>query len=382
MRLMIDCFKLIKGKGKSIGIYNVALGIVRNLGRINKSNNNSPVEIMVLGNKFNKVDFDVKGIRFVEVEKLNPLNKFHLVFWELIGVTRMCKKLNADKVFYPRGFSSLVHDVYDVVLIHDCIPFYYNEFFSKYINKIENAYILWRLKESARNSKKIITISQASKNDIIKYCGVDETKIIVINNGFESFTRMGEENEKIDTEYICAMTSNLPHKNARGVICSYIEYCKISAHPIDLVIIGLEDISCYDIPSNIREKIRCYKFIKSDEEMHKLIGGSQVFMFLSLKEGFGLPPIEAMQLEVPVICSNVSSLTEVVGDAALMVDYNDYRSIAYNLNRVLTNKKIKEKMRKKGNINIKRFSWDYCSAKYWDELVNEEGESIYESDRD
>ena len=153
MRLVIDCFKLIKGKGKSIGIYNVALGIVRNLGRINKSNNNSPVEIMVLGNKFNKVDFDVKGIRFVEVEKLNPLNKFHLVFWELIGVTRMCKKLNADKVFYPRGFSSLVHDVYDVVLIHDCIPFYYNEFFSKYINKIENAYILWRLKESARNSK-------------------------------------------------------------------------------------------------------------------------------------------------------------------------------------------------------------------------------------
>lgn len=270
MRLVIDCFKLIKGTGKSIGIYNVAQGIVKHLGEMNSASETKKKEILVLENKENQEDFDVPGVKFVEIKKYDPRNRIQVVLWELFYVSRVCKKLKADRVFFPRGYTALTHPIYDIVLIHDLIPFYYDEHFPGVFNKVENAYIMGRLKQSARSAKKVITISQASKEDIIKYCGVDEDKIIVINNACEAINVEVENSKK---PYICAMTSGLPHKNAKGVIESYARYCEIAENPIDLVVIGLKDTSEFDIPDDVRSRITCYKFIKSNDEMYKVIGG-------------------------------------------------------------------------------------------------------------
>ena len=375
MRLVIDCFKLIKGTGKSIGIYNVALGIVRHMGEMNTAinkdthseNNTESVEILVLGNKENREDFDVPGIKFVEIKKFNPKNKTQILMWELFYVSKVCKKLKADRVFFPRGYAALTHPVYDIVLIHDLIPFYYNENFPGVFNKAENAYIMKRLKKSARSAKKIITISQASKADIIKYCDVDEKKIVVINNACKEIDL---EINKADNSYICAMTSELPHKNAKGVIESYIEYCKMAENPLKLVVIGLQDTSGFDISEKIRKNITCYKFIKSDEDMYKIIGASEVFLFLSLIEGFGLPPVEAMQLGVPVICSNTSSLPEVVNNSAVLVNPSDCNDVAKKIHDLCTSVEMRESLISSGKENIKRFSWDIIAKLYWKTLMN------------
>lgn len=367
MRLVIDCFKLVKGKGKSIGIYNVALGIVRHLGEINSNHISDGIEIVVLGNNINRNDFDVKGIKFIEVKNYNPFNKMHLVFWELLGVTRMLEKLKADKVFFPRGFSALTHTVNDIVLVHDYIPFYYNEYFPGYLNRIENAYVMWRLKASVKNSKKIITISQASKEDIVKYSGVDEKKIVVIHNGCEELENKFDK--IITAKYICAMTSKLPHKNAKGIIQSYIEYCKIVKNPLDLVIIGLHDTNEFDVPNNIRDKIKCYRYVESNDELHRIIAGSEVFLFLSLVEGFGLPPVEAIQLGIPVICSNVRSLQEIVGEVAITVDPTNYAEVAHSIANVLADNTISAKVKKESLIIKENFSWKKASKRYWEELI-------------
>ena len=365
MRLVIDCFKLIKGTGKSIGIYNVASGIVKHLGKMNNDTETQKIEILVLGNKENRKDFDVSGVEFVEITNYDPNNKIQIVLWELFYVSKVCKKLKADRVFFPRGYTALNHPIYDIVLIHDLIPFYYNENIHNAFNKIENAYIMARLKQSAKSAKKIITISQASKADIIKYCEVNENKIVVINNACE---KVNVRVEKTGKPYICAMTSSLPHKNAKGVAASYAKYCEIADKPLDLVIIGLSDTNDFYISDDVRSKITCYKYINNNDELYKIIGGSEVFLFLSLIEGFGLPPIEAMLLRVPVICSNTSSLPEVVGNAAILVDPNDYDSVAEKLKYLLSDEDSRMHLIKKGEKNISRFSWNSCSKAYWKEL--------------
>lgn len=374
MRLVIDCFKLIKGTGKSIGIYNVAQGIVKHIGEMNCTSKVPKAEIVVLGNKENREDFNKPGIVFYEVKNCNPRSKFQVVLWELFYVSRVCKRLKADRVFFPRGYTALTHPTYDVVLIHDLIPYYYHEHFPGVFNRLENAYIMKRLKQSARSARKIITISEASKEDIIRYCGVDEDKISVIHNACEE---VNLRIEKAGEPYICAMTSALPHKNAKGIIESYRRYCEITNAPLNLVVIGLPDTGAYDIPDEIRSRIICYKYIKSTEDMYRLIGGAEIFLFLSLIEGFGLPPIEAMQLKVPVICSNTSSLPEVAGDAAIMVDPNDYDRVAIELDRLAQDPKKRHKLIEKGLINAERFSWETRTELYWRALIKN-GEEVTE----
>lgn len=375
VRVVIDCFKQVKGAGKSIGIYNVALSLVGNLSIEKVKTDVSEVkesEIVVLGNRYNRDDYDISGIQFVEITNYDPLNKIQCVLWELFGVSKVCKKLKADKVLFPRGYCALTHPIEDIVLIHDLIPFYYDEYFPSVFNKLENAYIMNRLKHSARTAKQIITISEASKMDIIKYCGVNEDKIAVIYNACNAVDYVVHRDTGV-APYICAMTSELPHKNAVGILKSYEEYRKLSSSPIDLHVIGIDENYKADINKETKRHIHFHKFIKNNDDMYRLISNAEMFLFLSLIEGFGLPPIEAMQLDVPVICSNTSSLPEVVGDAAILVDPKDYRQVGEKIFMLQDDADLKHELVKKGKENVKRFSGYERAKLYWGSILNERG---------
>lgn len=371
MRIVIDCFKQVKGAGKSIGIYNVAHSMIQNLILERSRTENEQIrnaEIVVLGNQHNACDFQMDGVKFVEIQKFDPLNKIHCVLWELFEVSRVCKKLKADRVLFPRGFCALTHPVKDIVMIHDLIPFYYDEHFPGVFGKLENAYIMNRLKASAKTADRVLTISEASKRDILKYCGVLEDKITVVHNACNAIS-FDEEKLPQEKPYICAVTSGLPHKNARGILESYKKYCEVASDPIDLVVIGIADTSACELPDVVKEKITCHKFIKSNQDMYRIINNSTVFLFLSLVEGFGLPPIEAMQLRVPVICSNVSSLPEVVGDAAVLVDPMCPEAVAEKLDSLIRDGQQQVELTEKGVQNVKRFSWETRAKLYWEELL-------------
>ena len=119
MKLVIDCFKLVKGNGKSIGIYNLTKNLVLNLAKYK----NSQDKIIVLGTKYNREDFDIPGVKFVSV-KYNPKNKLVCIIWELYLVNEALKKIRADKVLFPRGFAPMKKVCKEYVIIHDMIPFY------------------------------------------------------------------------------------------------------------------------------------------------------------------------------------------------------------------------------------------------------------------
>jgi glycosyltransferase involved in cell wall biosynthesis len=357
LKLVIDCFKLVKGAGKSIGIYNLALNLVRELSKDGNRDNC----IVVLGNPYNKKDFNIHGIEFIEINK-NPLNKVTCILWELFEVSVISRRLGADKVLFPRGYASMLHLTQEYVIIHDMISFYYNENYPSYFNRLENFYIMWRLKASARKADRVITISQASKNDILKYSHTDGERITVIYNGYNPVINISFKEP--DSDYMVAVTSSLPHKNAEGIVKSYVEYYRLTKNPLPLTIVGISDISKYEVDENIKRNITCIKYIEKNEDLYQLIYGAKLFLFLSLAEGFGFPPIEAMQLGTPVICSDRSSLPEVVGDGAVLVNPDDYSAVAYKIKEVLDAAFDRKDICERGKINSERFNWNLIGNKY------------------
>ncbi len=391
MNLVIDCFKLVKGAGKSIGIYNLAKSVTEHLGgkaeeEIASGGKADKVlhTVIVFGNAHNKEDFDVPGVTFVEM-KGNPLNKIYCILWELFLVKKYAKRYQADRVLFPRGYRPIGRKgslgrcrggrkIRDTVIIHDLIPFYYDQHYPGFFNRLENAYIMYRLKISMKKADGIITISEYSKEDIMDKVPGCGKKIKVIYNGMNDVSfrpeRKGAKKEK--KEYIVAMTSGLPHKNARGVLRAYEAYRRRTDRPLDLVVVGIEDTSAYkEMGAEAASHVTCYKFFKAFDEMCRVVAGAKAYLFLSYMEGFGFPPLEAMQLGVPVVCSDRASLPEVVADAGVLVDPDDLGGVADALVKVTGEEETRKELVRKGYENIKRFSWDSRTDLYWKELFHE-----------
>lgn len=366
MILVVDCFKLVRGAGKSIGIYNLALNLVRNLVEEKAGTKDSEIKqcrIVVLGNAYNEKEFNIPGVEFVCIEH-NPLNKLRCIWWELFEVSFAARKYHADKMIHPRGYAPILKMTKEYIVVHDMIPFYYDEHYKGYFNRLENFYIMWRLKASIQSCDRVITISEASCKDILNRVKVPKSKISVIYNGYNKITELPECVDK--SNYIIAVTSKLPHKNAKGIIEAYEVYFKQCEHPLQLRIIGIGDVEQYALEPQAKENIKCYQYIESNEEMHRMIAEAKIFLFLSLIEGFGFPPVEAMQLGTPVVCSKMSSLPEVVGDAAMLVDPCKPDEVADALVKLQNDANKQQELIVKGYHNVERFSWDKTANKYAD----------------
>lgn len=366
MILVVDCYKLVRGAGKSIGIYNLALNLVRNLVEEKTGTKDSEIKqcrIVVLGNAYNEEEFNIPGVEFVCIEH-DPLNKLRCIWWELFEVSFAARKYHADKMIHPRGYAPILKMTKEYIVVHDMIPFYYDKHYKGYFNRLENFYIMWRLKASIRSCDRVITISEASCKDILNRVKVPKSKISVIYNGYNKITELPECVDK--SNYIIAVTSKLPHKNAKGIIEAYEVYFKQCEHPLQLRIIGIGDVEQYALEPQAKENIKCYQYIESNEEMHRMIAEAKIFLFLSLIEGFGFPPVEAMQLGTPVVCSKMSSLPEVVGDAAILVDPCEPDEVADALVKLQNDANKQQELIVKGYHNVERFSWDKTANKYAD----------------
>lgn len=234
---------------------------------------------------------------------------------------------------------------------------------------MENAYIMSRLKASMKHADRIITISEFSRQEIDSMCPGSGSRVKVIYNGLNRMENSGGNCAlSPDGPYIYATASGLPHKNAAGVLKTYDMYFHQAAEPARLVVVGIPGTEGYEISEEAAACVTCYKYIERTEDMHSLLAGARAFLFLSLIEGFGFPPLEAMQLGVPVVCSDRTALTEVVSDAGLLTDPENYEQTVECLNRVLEEEELRKSLVRKGYANVKRFDWDSRITAYWEEL--------------
>ena len=270
-----------------------------------------------------------------------------------------------DLVYIP-NFALILFTFKPIVsVIHDMIEFKVDEKFS-WPRMVYRKNIVPRM---AKISRKIITVSNNSKKDILELCGVDEAKIEVIYDAVSNeFDKYPEKTSKSNSNYILYVgTVDFPGKNVHGVIKAFELFKNKSDIDLKLIICGMPGKGFEHIEQMIKESVAkkdiLYKGYVTDEELVGIYKNAKCFLFMSFYEGFGLPVLEAMKMGVPVITSNCSSLPEVAGNAAILCDPADILSISEAIEKIITDDKVRNNLVEMGHQNIKRFSWESSAQK-------------------
>ncbi len=304
--------------------------------------------------------------------------KWHYVvfsskLWTLLGISRklLGNRNKIDVFFSPTHYLPFYAPCPSVISIFDVSYLHFPRLFKK---KDLNQLKLWG-GFSIRRASKIITISKSTKSDIIKAYSIDTSKVEVIYPGIKSefqnskseinlkFKMQNSKSFKekfgIEGEYILFVGTLQPRKNIANLIEAF---SIIENKNIKLVIVGkrgwmYEDILNSPKKYEISDRVKFLNDV-TDEDLPNFYKNAICFILPSLYEGFGLPVLEAMKYGCPVLTSNISSLPEVGGDAALYFDPQSTQDIAEKIDKVVSDEKLRSEMIKKGYEQVKKFSWE------------------------
>ncbi len=258
-----------------------------------------------------------------------------------------------------------------VATLMDAIPLSHPEWVRRRFRETKN--LFWR--RSACWATHIVTISEYSKREIVTHFGVADEKISVIPLGVDerwfrpvSADLKRQTMKKLDLpdKFFLFVGTLQPRKNVARVIEAYRSLPQYVQNQIPLVIVGQAGWECDDIVSVLiartyGKSVRWLNYLP-DDDLLAIMAQAVALVFPSLYEGFGLPVLEAFAAGTPVITSNGSSLPEVAGDAARLVDPTDPTSIAEAMLEVLENSVLSERLRTKGRTRALTYTWDRTTA--------------------
>lgn len=235
------------------------------------------------------------------------------------------------------------------------------------------AYMEKEMERSCRRADLIITISEFSKNEIIKYMNVDPDKIAVVPCGIdhavfhdkikEEAVKQVKEIYHLGEQYFLYLGTLEPRKNIPLIIRAYHELYKRNGSSIPkLVLVGKRGWGYDEIFALIQElelqNMVLFPGYVSEADKPAMLRGAVCFLFPSLYEGFGIPPLEAMACGTPVIVSDAASLPEVVGEGGIQVSYDDYEAMSSYMERLSMDDEYREQWSKSGVEQAARFSWE------------------------
>ncbi len=287
------------------------------------------------------------------------------IFWEQIVLPLYSRKDRLDLFHYTDHTISLVQGARPVIItVHDLAYIRFPWLFDK-SSQIYKQHINER---AIRNADIIIVPSYSTKKDLTYLFGIRREKIKVISHGVESRFRHISNVEvyrlrnNLPTKMILTVGTLEPRKNIVTLIKAFKELRERGLEDYKLVVAG--DKRCYvkqlldEIKSNNLEQAILFPGAVRDKDLPLLYNCAKIFVYPSLYEGFGLPPLEAMACGIPVITSNTSSLPEVVGGAGIMVDPTDVSSLCDSMYDLLQDRKLWHSMRNMGLERSKLFSWE------------------------
>jgi len=287
------------------------------------------------------------------------------ILWEQIILPVYSMKDRLDLFHYTDHALSLFQTTRPTIItVHDIA--YVR--FPNLLNKSRQIYKKNILRVSIERADIIVADSFSTKRDIIKYYGVEEEKIKVVHLGVESRFRPISNVEEyrqrnnLPSKIILNVGTLEPRKNVVTLIKAFKKLKEKGCKDYKLVIAGergwlYRQIFKEATLGNIEQEI-LFLGVVSDDDLPQLYNCADIFVYPSLYEGFGLPPLEAMACGIPVITSNTSSLPEVVGDAGIMVNPTDVNSLCEVMYSVLTDKELRNRMSRMGRERSKLFSWN------------------------
>ena len=287
---------------------------------------------------------------------------------EQVKIPIALKRENVDLFHAPHYVLPPLIHCRSVVTIHDCIHLMFPQYLP---GRTAYAYARASIWMATKRADRILTVSETSKSDILRRFRVPADKITVVYNAIDERLRMvprPEDFERVRARYqlkdpFALYVGNIkPHKNLERLIDAFDRVRRDPGNEnLKLVIIG-DQLTKYQGLRRAVHRHKLYKHVRFFgfvplETLAVLYRLASVFVFPSLYEGFGLPPLEALASGTPVVTSNASSLPEVVGDAAVLVDPYDADSIAEGMRKVLTDPVLRESLREKGLARANDYSW-------------------------
>lgn len=286
--------------------------------------------------------------------------------WFEIAVPWVLRRYRADLFFSPDGYCSLRADTPTLMVVHDIAHVHYPDQVPPLVRQYYHHFVPRYLQRAER----IITVSQFSKSDITRQYGINAAKIDVACNGCrESFQPLSDREKQMVRDkyagghpYFFYLGAVHPRKNVHRLIEAFGIFKKQTGSPVKLLIGGRLSWQTGAVKtaletSEFRDDIRLLGYI-ADDELPGLTGAALALTYVSLFEGFGVPLLEAMFTETPIITSDTSSMPEVAGDAALLVAPLDTRSVAEAMKRVYADPALCRQLTEKGKKQRDFFSWE------------------------
>ena len=272
-----------------------------------------------------------------------------------------------DLVHEPHYVLPPATRCHSVVTIHDCIHLMFPQYLPNRLGYVYARSSMWT---ATRQADRILTVSEASKRDILRFFHVPQEKVQVVYNAIderfltppdEATTDRVRQRYQLDHPFVLYVGNIKPHKNIERLIDAFGRARRDGPQGLKLVVIG-DDISRYPSLRQMVHRHKLDKFVRflgfqPQETLASFYRLAGVFVFPSLYEGFGLPPLEAMACGTPVVTSNVSSLPEVAGDAALLVDPYNVEAIAEAIRQALGDPALRAGMIARGLARARQFSW-------------------------
>ena len=361
MRIAIDMRRMYE-----FGLATYIRNVVRTLGRVDTVN-----EYLLLGaaTRFEQVGPLPENFHFL------PLQNPEGTFATYLEMQRVVNAHGVDLVHVPHTFwRPLLTRAPYVITVHDLLDYMYRARTNNGLRRAFHSYMTQRVMDKAA---RIFAVSNFTKRDVARHFNVTPSKIEVVYNALdESFQRghstlaeqeMVRGRYQVDSPFLLYAGRISPHKNVARMIEAFsalkAALAKDGTYPdLKLIIIGDEvsknpDIRRAVIRSGMQHDVRFLGYVPIDV-LRIFFDMAKVFVFPSLYEGFGLPPLEAMAHGTPVVASNTSALPEVVGNAALLVNPENVFEISRALHRMLTDQPLRERMKAAGIEQARRFSWE------------------------
>jgi glycosyltransferase involved in cell wall biosynthesis len=261
------------------------------------------------------------------------------------------------ETYYSR--STVATDNCKVVLtIHDMI----HEKFSDLLNARE-AEVTQRKKISIERADHLICVSNNTKQDLLELMDIDPAKVTVVHHGCSLMVQQPSEKSPLASPYLLYVGPRGYYKNFQTLLRAYAEHPSLHKE-FKLVCFGSDKFSWAEQQEIRRLKVgdRVLHFRGEDQLLADLYNHAAVFVYPSLYEGFGIPPVEAMRLGCPVVCSNTGSIPEVVGEAGQYFNPTSSESLADAILAVVTDQSFAERLIAAGQKRSQLFSWDKCAA--------------------
>lgn len=316
---------------------------------------------------------------------LSPPSRHPLLWyiWFEYAVSKFLRKNNIDIFISPDGYLPLKSAVPSISVIHD-INFAH---FPKGLPRLVSWYLNHFFPKFAHKATRIVTVSEYSKNDIASTYALLPSKITVAYNGVNPEFRPLEASQILDVRkeltggapYFIFVGAFSPRKNIAGLLKAFDKFRMQHSASFKLVLVGERMFKTAEMDSVFKsmefKRDVIFTGRLNVDRLKLAVGAASGLVFVPLFEGFGIPLVEAMRCNVPIVSSNTTSMPEVTGDAALLVNPHSTNDIASAMVHLVETEGLAEELAQKGAERGTQFTWDITAKKLWEAVeivINEQ----------